>query len=76
MQRTLSVLIILGLVIWAFLLWDHYQPEQRYEQATENLNDANKTDRCAEYRVTDNGDERTWSLGYEGRIRQLVHGCF
>ena len=76
MMRAFSILIIFGIIVWGFLLWDRTQPVRRVEDIAEKVDDANTTDRCAKYRMTDGGDENTWTLGYEGRIRQLVHGCF
>lgn len=76
MQRVFSILIIVGIIVWAFLLLERAQPDRRVEELTEQFDDANTTDRCAKYRTTDDNDLTTWSLGYEGRIRQLMHGCF
>ncbi len=78
MNRIFSVLIIFGIIVWIFLMWERTQPE-RY---AEHFDDANTADRCAEFRqrgdeVTgDEEDEDVWSLGYRGRIKQLLNGCF
>lgn len=76
MRRIFSILIIFGLIVWGFLLWERMQLEQRVKEIAEEVDDANTTDRCAKYRMTIEDDLTTWSLGYGGRIRQLVHGCF
>ena len=76
MQRLFSVLVILGMIIWVFLLWQQAQPIQRVERTAGYVDNANTADRCAQYRMTDDGDGSTWVLGYGGRIRQLFNGCF
>ena len=76
MRRVFSILITLGIIMWIFLLWDRTRPEERVEEIAGKLDDANTADRCTKYRTTDEDDLTTWSLGYGGRIRQLVHGCF
>ncbi len=76
MRRIFSILLILGVIVWGFLLWDRTRPDRRIETLVEQADNAETADRCAKYRVTDGGDESTWSLGYAGRIRQLVHWCF
>lgn len=76
MQRVFSVLITLGIIVWIYLLWERAQPVERVEDIAGQVDDANTADRCAKYRMTDEGDDSTWSLGYGGRIRQLLHGCF
>lgn len=40
-----------------------------------NFDDANVADRCAEFREYDE-DGKVYSLGYAGRIKQLLQGCF
>ena len=75
-QRAFSILIMLGIILWVYLLWQRAHPVERIEQIVGEVDDAEVADRCAKYRMNDDGDESTWSLGYEGRIRQLVHGCF
>ncbi|MBI4087017.1 hypothetical protein HY416_03500 [Candidatus Kaiserbacteria bacterium] len=76
MHRTFSVLLILGLIVWAFLLLDRANPGEQAIDLAGKADDANTADRCAKYKSTDEDDSNTWSLGYEGRIRQLAHGCF
>ncbi len=83
MNRIFSVLIIFGIIVWGFLMWDRVQPEERAHDIASEFDDANTTDRCAEFRMTepevtgeDNDDESVWSLGYKGRIKQLLNGCF
>lgn len=76
MYRIFSVLLILGVIVWAFLLFQRVEPGQQVETIAGKIDDATVSDRCAEYRLTDGNDDSTWSLGYEGRIKQLVHGCF
>ena len=75
MRHAFSILLILGLIIWGFLLWDRANPKQY----TSEFEDAQVSDRCAEFRQevpdADGEDSGVWSLGYEGRIRQLLHGC-
>lgn len=39
------------------------------------FDNANEADRCAQFREYDE-DGKVYSLGYGGRIRQLIHGCF
>ena len=72
MNKLLSILLILAVIFLGFVLWERAQPEQY----TENFEDAQTSDRCAEFRRTAPGDEEEWSIGYGGRISQLLHGCF
>ena len=76
MQRAFSVLIILGLIMWGFLLWERAQPVAQVERVVGQVDNANTADRCAQYKMPAGEDSSTWSLGYEGRIRQFLHGCF
>ncbi len=81
MSRVFSILILLGIALWAFLLLERVRPDQVVEQGVSQLekvpaDNANTTDRCARYRQNSEDDLNTWALGYEGRIRQLIHGCF
>lgn len=76
MYRIFSALIVLGAIVWVFLLLQRAQLGDQVKEVTKKADNANATDRCAKYRMTDGGDEGVWSLGYEGRIRQLAHGCF
>ncbi len=76
MQRVFSVLITLGIIMWLFLLWQRAQPVLEVEKVVGEVDNANTADRCAQYRMPAGEDASTWSLGYEGRIRQLFNGCF
>lgn len=76
MYRTFSVLVLLGFIVWGFLMLERFGEGSRAREFAERADDANTSERCAEYRTTDGEDEETWSLGYVGRVRQLAHGCF
>ena len=41
MQRVFSILIIVGIIVWAFLLLERAQPDRRVEELTEQFDDAN-----------------------------------
>lgn len=83
MYRIFSVLIILGLFVWGFLLYQRHGSDTLVPEYAGWVDDAEETERCAQYRteVADDGDldaeadGDAWSLGYGGRIRQLIHGC-
>lgn len=64
----LGVLIILG-VAALYLYLSAPIP-------TGSLEDANVSDRCAQFRQYDDEDKDIYTLGYAGRIRQIFHGCF
>ena len=73
MGKTLSFfLAVLAVIVIAFL----YLNQQPTVGLPESLDDAQKADRCAEFRVVSEEDGRIFSLGYGGRIRQLLTGCF
>lgn len=83
MYRIFSVLIIVGLFVWGFLLYQRHGPSAVVPAYTGRADDAETSDRCARYRTEVAGggevaaeEEDAWSLGYGGRIRQLMHGCF
>lgn len=62
---------IAAIVVIAFLYLNDQPPER-----PSSFDDATVADRCAEFREVDEEDEDIYSLGYKGRIRQLLHGCF
>lgn len=72
MKQFLSILLIMAVLFMGFILWQRAQQKEY----TEAIDDATVSDRCAEFRQTAPGEESEWSLGYGGRIRQLLHGCF
>ncbi len=85
MYRAFSTLIILGLLVWGFLLWQRHGPNAMVPEYTGRVDNAEMADRCAQYRTEISRDGETvrgedadisWMLGYGGRIRQLIHGCF
>lgn len=81
MRTLLPTLLIIGLIIWGFLLWDRSRPDQYArdfaDRASEvELDDATTADRCARFRTASDDDDAIWSLGYMGRIQQLFSGCF
>lgn len=76
MQRVFSILITLGVIIWVFLLLERAQPVKEAQTLAGETDNAETSDRCAEYRTTSDEDGSIWSLGYAGRVRQLVHGCY
>jgi len=67
-------LFILGTL--AFLIVAFVFLNGRPLPTSEGVDDANKVDRCAQFRVVDTEDAGIYSLGYKGRIEQLLHGCF
>lgn len=74
MLKTLLFIAVIAAVVALAFLYLEATPVQ----APSELNDATRTDRCAQYREEQNidGNEDVYSLGYKGRIRQLLHGCF
>ena len=72
MQKVFGFLVVLGIVLWVFLVWDREQPEKY----TENIDNANKSERCLEFKRPVDDVDGAWSLGYKGRIKQLLSGCF
>ncbi|HEY4502486.1 MAG TPA: hypothetical protein VJH21_01490 [Candidatus Paceibacterota bacterium] len=67
-------LFILGII--AFLIIAFVFLNGKPLPAPEGLDDATNIDRCARFRVVDTEDTDIYSLGYKGRIEQLLHGCF
>lgn len=79
MNRLFPVLIILGIMLWGFLMWDRARPDAAVQEFAAQADNANTADRCAKYRtvVTDDaGDEIGFFLGYKDRLRQLLDWCF
>lgn len=73
MGKTISFFVAVVIVIaFAFL----YLNERSSVVVSGSFDDAQKADRCAEFRQVDPDDQRIFSLGYGGRIRQLLRGCF
>lgn len=62
----LAVLAVVALSFWYL---------NRTPVSLPAFDDAEVSDRCAEFRRVDAQDEDVYSLGYGGRIRQLLHGC-
>lgn len=71
MRIILSLVVVMAVVILALVYLNGHSIS-----APKNLNDATKTERCAKFRQVDEEDNGVYSLGYGGRIRQLIHGCF
>jgi len=72
MTRTILFFVgVLAIVALAFMYLNGRTPE-----VPNSFDDATKVDRCAEFRQVDSEDKDIYSLGYSGRIRQLLHGCF
>ena len=72
MNQLLGLLLFIAIIFLGFFLWERAQPEEY----TDRIDNAQTSDRCAEFRQRVPDDEGEWSLGYGGRIRQLLHGCF
>ncbi len=72
MVKTIVFVVVIVAVIVVALLYVNDRPLT----GPSSLDDATKTDRCAEFRDAGLSDENDYSLGYGGRIRQLVRGCF
>lgn len=69
MQQTLSALVLLGLLLWMFLLYEKTHPMDMLNK----IDDANTSERCAQFGYDVEG-ERT--LSYGDRIKQLMKGCW
>lgn len=75
MHRALSILILIGLMIWGFLMLERFNRPSHISEISTRMDDAETAERCAEFRMNDGEDESVWSLGYAGRIKQFIHGC-
>lgn len=69
-----AILFILGVL--AFIAVAFFFLNSKPFTIPKNFNDATKTARCEKFRVVDPGDPGIYSLGYKGRIEQLLNGCF
>ncbi len=69
MQQTLSVLVLIGLILWMFLLYEKTHPMD----ALNKVDNANTSARCAQFGYDVEGER---NLSYADRIRQLVRGCW
>jgi len=77
MERFSTFILILSIIVAGFLLLHVYDgPDERIQEATQNIENAEESKRCAAFRQELSKDSSIWSLGYAGRIRQLVRGCF
>jgi hypothetical protein len=84
MDRFLKIVLLVGILVWAFLMLERAEPEvprsadvvAGIDGRIENIEDAEASHRCAEFRQEVTEDGAVWTLGYGGRIRQLFKGCF
>lgn len=73
MEKFLKYLVVIGLIIWILLLlferWSGGSPLGFFS-------DANTSERCKQYEksVYDANDDRI--LGYGGRLKQFISGCW
>jgi|GEM_PF-2336144 len=63
----LAVLVVIVLAL-VYLNWGEIHLPREFDTA--------EAERCAQFREVDPEDETIFSLGYSGRIRQFLHGCF
>lgn len=71
MGKTLSFfLAVLAVVVFAFMYlnWTEFTVPSEFDDPS--------SDRCAKFRDVDPDDQEIFSLGYGGRIRQILSGCF
>lgn len=71
MVKTIGFLIGIALIVVVGFVYLNTRPLE----LPSSLEDATTAERCARFRTTDTEDN-VYSLGYGGRIRQLLHGCF
>ena len=69
-----ELLFILGIVVFVAVIFVFF--DNGPAVVPSSLDDATKADRCAKFRTVDSEDSQIYSLGYKGRIEQLLHGCF
>ena len=74
MQKSLQVLIVIGMALWIFLLMEKYHMLPNFTASSgPRVDDATKTARCAEFEHDVEGDR---VMGYGDRIRQFGSGCW
>ena len=71
MQKALSFLIIIGLVVWGFLMYEKSHPT--FSLPHMSVNAPEQEARCATF-GTDVEGERT--LSYGDRIKEIMNGCW
>ena len=69
MQQTLGVLVLVGLILWMFLLYEKTHPVD----VLNKVDDANTSERCAQFGYDVEGER---NLSYGDRIKQLMKGCW
>lgn len=69
MQQALSALVLVGILIWGFLLYQDTHPVD----VVGKFDNAETSSRCAQYGYDVEGQQ---NLGYGDRIKQLMHGCW
>lgn len=76
MERFPSFVLFFGIIVAIFLLWHAYGPAEQFRAVTQKADNAETEERCAEFREELSEEDGIWSLGYAGRFRQFVRGCF
>jgi hypothetical protein len=73
MGKTISFFIAVAVVIiFAFMFLN----ERSTVVVPGSFDNAQKADRCAEFKSTIDDDKDLSLLGYGGRVKQLLRGCF
>ncbi len=73
MDRTLKILVIIGIAFWAFFMLVQYHPFDIGVNATPHVVDANNGGRCAQYVST---TDEARDMSYADRFRQFMSGCW
>lgn len=71
MQATLRFLIMVGLIVWLFLMYEKSHPIDAFNFSF--FNNAHTSARCAEYATT---TEAGTGMDYRDRVRQFMDGCW
>ena len=72
MQKMLSMLVLVGIAVWIFLMLVQYNPEM-LGMRKPGVEDANSASRCVKYGTVVEGERE---MDYRDRVRQLMNGCW
>ncbi len=71
MYTALRFLIILGLILWLFFMYEKANPNALLPSFT--VDDATRSQKCAQFATTTDAGT---SMDYRDRIKQLLAGCW
>ncbi len=80
MERFPSFILIFGIIVMVFLLWQTYNPAETFHRNRAGQNNGELTpqeraERCEKFKETIPNEEEAWSVSYGTRFDQMMEEC-